>query len=306
MPVETENIPAIEASYKARDVEGFLDIHFYRKVGYRLALLFSKLKMSPAHVTWCGAALGIGAGHLYYYRDWKLNLLGMGLHVFSNAFDNADGQLARITKQGSRTGRALDGLADNLVFVSVYAHLCLRYTAGGGSHFVWLIALAAGASHSLQSAAADYFRNGYLYFAEGKAHAELDSSDRLQSEFERLSWRGQPWKKFLLRLYLNYTRQQEWLAPCLSELQRAAVQTNDLSIAAAYRQQGRPLIRWLNLLATNPRMILLFALLLVGQPVWYFLIELTFLNLVLALVLREQNAICRRLLANLKPPAFST
>lgn len=292
---------SIESSFKAREVEGFLDLHFYRKVGFQLALLFAKLKMTPAHVTWCGAALGIAAGHLYYYRDLKLNLLGMVLHVFSNAFDNADGQLARLTKQGSRTGRALDGLADNLVFASVYAHLCLRYTAGGGSQFVWLLALAAGASHSLQSAAADYFRNGYLYFAEGKARAEMDSSDRLQAEFERLRWRDQPWKKFLLRLYLNYTRQQEWLAPRMSGLQRAALQTNDASIADAYLQQSRPLLRWVNLLATNPRMILLFALLLLGQPVWYFFLELTLFNLVLAFLLRQQNAICRHLLASLKP-----
>ena len=90
--------------------------------------------------------------------------------------DNADGQLARLTKQGSRTGRALDGLADHLVFVSIYAHLCLRYTAGGAHTSSGYVALAAGMSHSLQSAAADYFRNAWLYFAEGKSRAELDSS----------------------------------------------------------------------------------------------------------------------------------
>lgn len=287
---------SIESTFKAREVEGFLDIHFYRKAGFQLALLFAKLKMTPAQVTWCGAALGIAAGHLYYYRDLKLNLLGMALHVSSNAFDNADGQLARLTRQGSRTGRALDGLADNLVFVSVYAHLCLRYVAGGGSHLVWLLALAAGASHSLQSAAADYFRNAYLYFAEGKAHAEMDASDTLQTEFNRLRWRDEPWKKFLSRLYLNYTRQQEWLAPRLAELKRVASQPNEARIADAYREASRPLISWLNLLATNPRMILLFTLLLVGQPVWYFFAELTLFNLLLVLLLREENTICRRLL----------
>jgi cysteine desulfurase len=57
----TENVPAIEASYKARDVEGFLDIHFYRKIGFQLALLFAKLKMTPSQVTFCGAVTGIAA-----------------------------------------------------------------------------------------------------------------------------------------------------------------------------------------------------------------------------------------------------
>jgi hypothetical protein len=297
MAAGKEQVSAVEASYKARDVEGFLDIYFYRKVGFRLAFLFSKLKMTPAQVTLCGAAIGIAAGHLYFYRDLKLNVLGMALHILSNAFDNADGQLARLTKQNSRSGRALDGLADNLVFISVYAHLCLRCTSGGGSQWVWLLALAAGASHSLQSAAADYFRNAYLYFAESKGRAELDASDVLQAEFDRLRWRQQPWKKFLLRLYLNYTRQQEWLAPCLSKLKRAAYAPNDVGISVAYRSASRPLIKWLNLLATNPRMILLFALLLVGQPIWYFVVELTLLNLLLAFLLRAENVICRRLLS---------
>lgn len=291
-----ENVPAIEASYKARAVEGFLDIHFYRKIGFRLALLFAKLGMTPAQITLCGAATGIMAGHFYYYRDLRLNLLGMVLHVLSNALDNADGQLARLTKQGSRAGRALDGLADHLVFLSIYAHLCLRYTAGEGSHFVWLLALAAGVSHSLQSAAADYFRNAWLYFAEGKSRAEVDSSDTLRMEFDRLRWRTALRKKFLLKLYLNYTRQQEWLAPRLGELERVAQETNDDAVAEAYQQASRTSIRWLNLLATNPRMILLFALLLVGQPVWYFFAELTIFNLLLVLLLRRQDTVCRRIL----------
>ncbi|CAN5514841.1 hypothetical protein BH18VER2_BH18VER2_06140 [soil metagenome] len=288
--------PSVEASYKGREVESALDLYFYRKVGYRLALFFAKLRMTPAQVTWCGAALGIAAGHLYFYPDLKWNLLGMLLHVLSNAFDNADGQLARLTKQGSRSGRALDGLADNLVFISVYAHLCLRYTAGGGSQLVWLLALAAGASHSLQSAAGDYFRNAYLYFAMGRTRAELDSSGALQSDFDRLNWRAHPWKKFLHRLYLNYTKQQEMLAPRLSELKRVASETDDSAISRAYQAASRPLLKWGHLLATNPRMILLFVLLIIGHPTWYFVIELTLLNLVLALLLWEQNDICRQLI----------
>ena len=96
---------------------------------------------------------------------------------------------------------------------------------------------------------------------------------------------------------MNYTRQQEWLIPCLDKLKRLAAPPNDLAIADAYRNASRPLIKWTNLLATNPRMILLFALLFLGQPVWYFVVELTLFNLVLAFVLQKENAICRRLIA---------
>ncbi len=297
MPVDSEPAPAIESSYKARAVEGFLDLHFYRKVGYRLALIFSRLGMSPAQVTWAGAVLGIAAGHLYYYRDLRLNVAGMFLHVCANVFDNADGQLARLTNKGSRFGRALDGLADHLVFVSIYVHLALRYIAGGGSELVWLLALAAGLSHSVQSAVADYLRNGWLFFAEKKARAELDLSESLRHDFEALSWRKAARKKLLLRLYLNYTREQELLVPCLGELKRALMARPGAEIAEAYRAAAAPIIRWLNLLATNPRMLLLFALLLARRPTWYFVAEVSLFNLLLLEFLRRQNRLCRELMS---------
>lgn len=288
---------SVQATYKARDVEGLLDIHFYRKIGYRLALLCARLRMAPAQVTCCGAVLGITAGHFYYYRDLRLNALGMLLHVLANLFDNADGQLARLTNKGSRSGRALDGLGDHVVFVSIYVHLSLRYVAGGGSEFVWLLALAAGLSHSLQSAAADYFRNAWLFFARGKSRAELDSSQALQSQYDTLEWQCAPREKFLLRLYLNYTREQEWIAPQIAKLKEAASKAPDSAIAWAYREEGTPLIPWQNLLATNPRMVLLFALLLIGRPVWYFVMELTLFNLVLVILLLRQDHLCRKLLS---------
>jgi hypothetical protein len=56
------------------------------------------------------------------------------------------------------------------------------------------------------------------------------------------------------------------------------------------------MLLWLNLLATNPRMILLFGLLLVSQPVWYFFAELTVFNLLLVLLLRREDVVCHRIL----------
>ena len=61
-----------------------------------------------------------------------------------------------------------------------------------------------------------------------------------------------------------------------------------------------PAGRWLkllNLLATNPRMILLFILLFVGQPAWLFIAELTFFNFVLIFLLQREKNACRQILA---------
>ena len=290
----------IEGTYKNRDVEGVLDIYFYRRIGFALARLFARLGFTPAGVTLLSGISGLAAGHLYFYRDLRLNLLGMGLHIVSNAFDNADGQLARLTKRGSRTGRILDSLSDHIVFVGIYLHLVLRCLAAGASPSVWLLALAAGVSHAVQGGFADYARNAYLFLVAGRARAEVDSSVRLRVDYEQLRWQRDPWKKLLLRTYLNFTLGQEMFSPGLTRLREAARRAFPESIPASlqtsYRAAARPLFNWIGLLMTNTRMLILFLVLILDHPAWYFLVELTLLNLVLAYSLIRQNQLCARFL----------
>jgi phosphatidylglycerophosphate synthase len=175
----------VESTYKARDVESALDIYFYRPIGYALARFFATLRFTPSMVSLLGAAIGITAGHLYFYRDLRLNILGMFLHVFTNALDNADGQLARLTNRGSLNGAIMDGFADYLVFASVYLHLSLRYMAEGGSVAIWLLTVAAGMSHAVQSMMIDHYRNAYLQFVLGKRSADANSSEAVQAGVRR-------------------------------------------------------------------------------------------------------------------------
>src|SRR5215471_17198592 len=284
----------VEATYKARAVEGVLDVYFYRPIGFRLAELFAKLKMTPSAVTLLAGLCGVVAGHLYYYRNLGLNIVGMVLHVCCNALDNADGQLARLTHRETREGRIIDSIADHLVFVSVYFHLALRYFVAGTSPAIFLLAFAAGISHALQGAAADYYRSTYLYFVMGGARSGVDSSSQLRSDYRKLVWRRAPWQKLLLALYLNFTRQQEMLAPRLRKLRDLASRSFHCEIPdwfrTRYQNLARPMLKWWRLLMTNIRMLVLFALLFVGQPVYYFWFELIPLNLLFVyLVFRQEN-----------------
>jgi len=290
----------VQSTYKAREVEGVLDLYFYRPIGFRLAELFAQLKMTPAAVSLLAGICGVIAGHLYYYRDLRLNMIGMALHVCCNALDNADGQLARLTQTQSRKGRIIDSFADHLVFVSIYLHLALRCLAEGMSPAIWVLAFAAGISHALQGAAADYYRSTYLYFVANGMPADVDSSSELRAEFRRLSWREHCWDKFLLALYLNFTRQQELLAPHLKQLREMAlrVSNGDLLpwLTQRYRDSAGQTFKWWGLLMTNSRMLVLFALLFVGQPVYYFWFELIPLNLLFVYLLMRQEKMAESLL----------
>jgi hypothetical protein len=300
MPVQIiEPSTTPEATYKAREVEGILDLYFYRKVGFWLAQFFARLNVTPASVSLFGAVCGVIAGHLYFYRNLGTNIIGMALHVFANALDNADGQLARLTGRGSREGRVIDSLADHLIFVSIYVHLALRYLVEGASPLVCLLAIAAGISHALQGAAADYYRTSYLYFVKGRS-LDLDSSAILRSDYRKLSWRDRPWQKFLLAMYLNFTRQQEMLSPGLKRLREISNRSFHHEIPewfrTRYQRSARPMFKFWGLLMTNTRMLVLFILLFLGQPIWYFWIEVTLLNLLLAYLINRQEIMSQSLL----------
>jgi hypothetical protein len=288
----------IEATYKSREIEGFLDLHFYRKIGFQLARFFAWAGVTPNGVTFLGTLIGIGAGHLYFYRDLTTNVLGMCLHVFANALDNADGQLARLTNRHSPSGRVLDGVGDNLVFASVYVHLCLRFVTEGGSHGIWVVALFAGLSHRLQSETAEFCRDAYLRFAAGKLRS-LELSSDLRTRYEAVTWSQHFSRKLLLKLHLGYVAEQEMLCPCLARLEDAArrifMSKVPQSFQDRYRQANRTMISFFFLFRTNTRMLLLFLLLFVGQPIWYFLVELIALNTLLVVLATRQNAICRGL-----------
>jgi hypothetical protein len=300
MPAQVLHTSAanIESTLKAREVEGTLDLCFYRPIGFRLAGFFAQLKITPAVVSLLAGVFGVVAGHLYFYRNLAVNVVGMVLHVCANALDNADGQLARLTRKQIRKGRIIDSVADHLGFASIYIHLTLRCALAGASPAIWFIALGAAISHALQGAAADYYRTAFLYFAGG-ARAEIDSSHGLRSEYQKLSWTQRGWDKFLLALYLNFTLQQEALAPSLKQLR-------DVSNTAfhgripdwlqnRYRDAAGGMLRWWRLLMTNTRMLVLFVVLFMGQPVYYFWFELIPLNVLFIYLMLRQEKMARSL-----------
>jgi len=259
-----------------------------------LAQFFARLKMTPTAVSLLAGIFGVVGGHLYYYRNLSVNVAGMMLHVCANTLDNADGQLARLTHRESRQGRIIDSVADHLVFVSVYLHLTLRCLFEGSSPVIFLLAFAAGISHALQGAAADYYRSSYLYFVTSVARNGVDSSSGLRSDYSKLTWRHAPWQKLLLALYLNFTFQQEMLAPRLKTLRDVVRQLFHGEIPdrlrTRYRDLAGPMLKWWRLLMTNVRMLVLFALLFISQPVYYFWFELIPLNLLFVyLLLRQEN-----------------
>jgi hypothetical protein len=113
---------------------------------------------------------------------------------------------------------------------------------------------------------------------------------------------GRWYRRALFRIYRDYVWRQELLAPRTARLHRRIAQLPPQAraeAAAFYRELSRPLLPHLAWIATNLRMIALFALILAGLPEWFFPLNIVPLNLALAIVvaLNERNSgrVLRRL-----------
>ena len=102
--------PPNALAVKGRVVEEWIDLHFFRPLGFRIASRLVPTRVTPDQVTLACLLIGLVGGHLLYYESPALNLLGVALFVVSDIFDSADGQLARIRGTSTRFGRILDGV----------------------------------------------------------------------------------------------------------------------------------------------------------------------------------------------------
>lgn len=295
--------PTLESTLKSTDTEEFIDIHFYRPIGYRWALFFQKLGVTPNTVTIASIFLGIGAGICFYFDNIWISILGIFLLVWANSYDSADGQLARMTKQYSALGRVLDGFAGNLWFGSIYIAICLRlYPEWGG--WIWVLACVTGYFHSKQAEMADYYRNVHLLFLKGKSGSELDNSAELTVKFNELSWKKNFWGKLVVFFYRNYTTDQENRSPRLQVLFRILKdkfgEVAPESFRKDFREKSLPLMKYTNILSFNTRAIALFVSILLGWPWLYFVFELTVLNILLVYMVTKHEKICKRFIIDIK------
>lgn len=293
---ETKVSPNLEATLKSLDTEEFIDIHFYRPIGYRWALLFNRLNVSPNSVTVASIFIGIAAGFCFYFQSLAINIVGMLLLVWANMYDSADGQLARMTGKKSALGRILDGTAGDLWFISIYAAICLRLTPEGWGIWIWLLAATTGFFHSKQAAMADYYRNIHLLFLKGKSGSELSHSPQLKENFKKMKWRDGFIYKLFEAFYINYTVGQEAWTPRCQEMMNIIREKYDGQapewFRTAFRAKSLPLMKYTNMLSFNTRVIALFVSLFINMPWLYFLFEITVLNAMLLYMIRRHERVC--------------
>jgi hypothetical protein len=219
-----------------------------------------------------------------------------------------------MTKQYSRLGRILDGLAGDFWFVSIYFAICFRENATStffSAHpwLIWVIAIITGACHAKQAAMADYYRQFHLYFLKGEEGSELESSAHLREKLSQLSWTKNFWQKITLFFYTNYTVSQESITPSMQQLRadlknRFKDEPISLQFREAFRRNSLPLMKYTNILSFNWRSIALFVSILACMPWLYFAFELIVLNILLVYMVRRHEGICKNFIEAIKYGIF--
>ncbi|KAA6338128.1 hypothetical protein EZS27_013846 [termite gut metagenome] len=300
---EKKSRPSLESTLKSTDTEETIDLVFYRPIGYYWALLFHKLGVVPNAVTIASIFIGVAAGVMFYFDDLIYNIIGMLLLIWANMYDSADGQLARISDKKSEIGRALDGIAGDLWFYSIYFFICLRLHSEW-SYWIWILAAVSGFCHSRQAAMADYYRNVHLFFLKGKSGSELDNSKQQYAQSRSLAWKGNLIPKLYHYFYGDYTAAQEQLSPkfqrFLALLYKCYGEQAPQTLADDFRQASKPLMKYANILSFNTRVFVLFIALFVRQPWIYFVFELTILNGLLIYMIYRHETLSNRFYLRLK------
>lgn len=294
----------VRATMKSAETEGPFELYVTRTPGYIWAVFFRRAGVHPVAVTLLSLVLGGGAGYFFGRPELHWNLAGMGLLVWADWLDCADGQLARMTGQKSMLGRVLDGFAGDVWFFSIYFFLCLRLWPVWGV-WIWLLAAWAGLRcHARQCALADYYRNIHLYFLCGEQSAELDRSDGQLAQMRSLGWNRREWfRKLWLYFYARYTFRQERMTPAFQRLFRLPVfRGSSLPSEAVERflAASRPLMKYCNILTFDTRVGVLFVSLAAGVPWLFFVFECTVLEIFRAYVRSCHEQACRTLYLDLR------
>ncbi len=295
----------LQASFKSKDTEEWLDVYFTRPIGLVFAIFWNKLGVHPNVITILSIFLGVGAGIMFGHTDLMHNILGVLLLMFANFCDSTDGQMARLTGKKTLLGRVLDGFSGDLWFATIYFAIIFRLfnqnIPGTELHWhllIFVLAFVAGVMcHSPQSSLADYYRQIHLLFLKGKEGSELDNYAQQRQIYENL-----PKSKWFDRLfyynYANYCKSQEKRTPKFQKMMEVvkerygSVENMPQELKEQFIKGSRPLMKYTNILTFNVRAITLYITCLLNCPWVYLLVEILILSIIYIYMHKKHESLC--------------
>jgi len=279
-------------SLKLVEVEEIPDLYLYRPLAYLLVKAIFRTPITPNQVTvfsiFVGVAAGLGFG-LGTARTVKIAAL---LYAFSVVLDCADGQLARLKKNGTRMGRVLDGLTDYVTGFAAHVGIAIGLKPENLPADRWLpLIIAAAASTIFHAIALDYYRTRFLNIVKGFPESEDEDYRGFKAELAELrAVRHRPIRQVAIASYLGYLEIQKrmtirWQPD--SPLRRVGVEE--------FVATNKKILRLWTYLGSSTQITLLIGAVLLDRIGLYFWAMIVVLNFYAAVLYIVQSRIDIRL-----------
>ncbi len=261
-----------KASLKVIEAEEVIDLLFFRPLAFIFVKLIYPTSLTPNQISVFSMIFGILAGVSIGLGSVESVFMGGILLATSSMLDCADGQLARLKKNGTLFGRLLDGTIDYVSTFSVFLGIGFwgAYVWGNPLQW-WLIIIVSGITYAVQAGLVDFYRSEYISNTEAKPNFVENELESFQQEYDAINRRGgQPVSKLLLSLYINY-----------SKIQNAKKKASDTKqvLPDEYVKNNKILVRLWNLNGTATHAFILIICALLYRLNWYIWYILIFGNL---------------------------
>ncbi|HTX19389.1 MAG TPA: CDP-alcohol phosphatidyltransferase family protein, partial [Bacteroidota bacterium] len=197
-------------SLKNADIEEYVDLLVFRPLAFLFVKAIYVTELTPNQITLLSMVVGVGSGICFGLGGRATMVAGGILLGIATVFDCADGQLARLKKNGTHFGRILDGVSDYVYTVAAFFGIAIGCRVEGMEVWVWWMFVgSAGLSYAIQAGLLDYYRNEYMARAGGRSGFLTDELEEVVEERAKLSGeKGRFVAKALLLVYIEYSKLQ--------------------------------------------------------------------------------------------------
>jgi phosphatidylglycerophosphate synthase len=242
-------------SLKSAEAEEPIDLVVYRPLAVLFVKLIHRFPVTPNQISFISMLAGVLAAWQFSFAISMHLVLGSVLLIFSIALDCADGQIARLKKNGTNLGRVVDGVADYVVGAAVFIGI------GIGMRDAWILVLLTALSTAGHAIMFDHYQRAFIMIVKGEANALAEEitivTGRLAviKEKRRINVHI-----ILIRLYLLYLHLQHTSSTRSSNVQ------NDPDM---YRRKNSLAIRFWSFLGPSTNRTVLIGSALCGHVEWY-------------------------------------
>lgn len=276
-----------KASLKTVDAEEIFDLILFRPISFLFVKLIYNTNITPNQISVVAMFIGIMAGITFSFGAHTYFIIASLLYFTSNTLDCADGQLARLKKNGTLLGRAIDGFIDYVVSTTIYICLGIAVTKiTGNALYGWGLAVGGGISAAMQAFYFDFYRNSFLQYVHGISSDVDDEIKEFEEEKEKLDkLPGKPIAKLLVNAYLLYSRLQ---------LKMVKNKTTIIVSPEVYYKENKMLLRLWSWLGSTTHMVSLMFFSIINRIDLYLIMNITICNLYFIVILLMQKNVYKK------------